>query len=110
MTPSSASAVAPGRPYHVRACRGRVPAALADFQGETDFVLSTGTGTTVIRGIGAAQGDVVRFREKDVAHDGEYVRVWHITVEADGGFTAATGPSAIFALRWPLQRGSFSFS
>lgn len=105
---SSATAVTSGRPYHVKACRGRVPTALADFQGETDFALSTETGTTVVCGVGAARGDVVRFQEKDVAHDSKDVRVWHITVEADGGFTAATGPSVIWALGWPFDRRSVS--
>lgn len=104
MTFFPAIPVASGRPYHVIACRGRVPAALSDFQGQSDFTLSTGTGTTVVRGVGATQGDWVRFHEKDVAHNGKDVRVWHIAVEADGGFTAATGPSAIFALGWPFDR------
>ncbi|MEO6501154.1 MAG: hypothetical protein ABIQ09_04505 [Jatrophihabitantaceae bacterium] len=103
MTFHSATAVASGRPYHVKACRGRVPATLADFEGESDFTLSTGTGTTVVRGVGAAHGDWVRFHEKDVAHDGKDVRVWHITREADGGFTAATGLSAMIG--WSLERG-----
>ena len=104
MTFYPADPVASGRPYHVKACRGRVPTALADFRGETDFTLSTGTGTTVVRGVGAVQGDSVRFHEKDTAHDGKDVRVWHITLEADGGFTAATGPSALFVLGWPFDR------
>jgi hypothetical protein len=116
MTFHSATPVASGRPYHVKACKGRVPTALADFEGETDFTLSTGTLstgtlstgtlTTVIRGIGAAQGDWVRFHEKDVAHDGKDVRVWHIIMEADGGFTATTGPSVLFAVGWPLDPSS----
>jgi hypothetical protein len=96
--------VASGRPYHVVACRGRVPSALADFEGESEFTLSTGTQTMVVSGVGSAQGDWVRFHEKDGASDGRDVRVWHITQEADGGFTAATGPSAVFTLGWPLDR------
>jgi hypothetical protein len=102
MTFHSATPVASGRPYHVMACRGRVPTALTDFEGETDFILSTATGTTVVRGAGAAHGDWVRFHEKDVAHDGKDVRVWHIIQEADGGFTATTGPSALIG--WPFDR------
>ena len=93
-----------GRPYHVKACRGRVPTALADFEGETDFTLSTAAGTTVVRGVGTAHGDWVRFHEKDVAQNGKDVRVWHITLEADGGFTAATGPSAVNTFGWPFER------
>jgi hypothetical protein len=105
MTFLPASPVASGRPYHVKACRGRVPTALADFQGETEFTLSTERGATVIRGVGAAHGgDCVRFCEKDVDHDGKDVRVWHITLEADGGFTAATGLSAACAIGWPFDR------
>jgi len=95
--------VASGRPYHVVACRGRVPSALADFEGESEFTLSTGARTMVVCGVGVAHGGWVRFREKD-AFDGKGVRVWHITLEADGGFTAATGPSAVFTLGWPLDR------
>jgi hypothetical protein len=104
MTLYPATSVASGRPYHVKACRGRVPTALADFEGETHFTLSTETGTTVVHGAGAAHGDCVRFHEKDVAHDGKDVRVWHITLEADGGFTAATGLSAACAIGWPFDR------
>jgi hypothetical protein len=100
MTSFSATAVASGRLYHVKACRGRVPTALADFEGETVFTLSTETGTTVVRGVGAARADWVRFYEKDVAHDGKDVRVWHIILEADGGFTATTGPSALIGWRF----------
>jgi hypothetical protein len=106
MTFHPASPVASGRPYHVKACRGRIPTALADFEGETNFTVSTEAGTMVIRGCGAIHADAVRFHEKDVAHDGKDVRVWHIAVEADGGFTAATGPSAVLALGWPFERPS----
>jgi hypothetical protein len=97
MTLHSATPVASGRPYHVTACKGRVPTALADFEGGSDFTLSTGAGTVpmVIRGVGAAHGDCVRFHEKDVDGDGKDVRIWHIIQEADGGFTAATGPTAL---------------
>jgi hypothetical protein len=104
MTSFPTSPVASGRPYHVIACRGRVPTALGDFEGESEFTLSTGTGTTLVRGVGAAHEDWVRFHEKDAGQDGKDVRVWHITQEADGGFTAATGPSAVFALGWPFDR------
>jgi hypothetical protein len=98
----SLRAVASGRPYHVTACRGRVPSALGDFEGESEFTLSTGAQARVIHGVGRTQGDWVRFHEKDVAHPGKDVRVWHITQEADGGFTAATGPTAV--LGWPFDR------
>ena len=103
MTMYPARPIASGRPYHVKACRGRVPTALADFEGETDFTLSTGAGTTVIRGVGTAHEGWIRFQEKDVAQNGKDVRVWHITLEADGGFTAATGPSAVYTLGWPFD-------
>jgi len=102
MTIYPAAPVASGRPYHVKACGGRVPAALADFEGEADFTLSTESGTTIVRGVGALEGDSVRFQEKDVGHGGRDVRVWHITLEADGGFTAATGPSVVIG--WPFER------
>lgn len=104
MTFHAATPVASGRPYHVKSCRGRVPAALSDFEGEADFALSDGSGTIVVRGLGAMQEGTVRFQEKDVEHGGKDVRIWHITLEADGGFTAATGPSAI-ALGRPFDRG-----
>jgi len=100
MTVHSVTPVASGRPYHIRACRGRVPTALADFEGETDFTVSAEPGTAVVHGVGGAYEDWVRFHEKDVAHDGKDVRVWHIIQEADGGFTATTGPCAIPALGW----------
>jgi hypothetical protein len=97
-----ASPVASGHPYHVIACRGRVPTSLAEFAGVAEFVLSTRTGTMRVRGVGTAQADWVRFQEKDAA--GRDGRVWHITLEADGGFTAATGPSIVLAFGWPLDR------
>ena len=100
----STSPVASGHPYHVIACRGRVPTSLADFEGLAEFTLSTRTGTILIRGVGAAQGDWVRFSEKDAARDGRDGRVWHITVEADGGFTATTGSPGVVAFGWPLDR------
>ena len=88
MTFLPASPVASGRPYHVKACRGRVPTALADFEGEADFILSTERGATAVRGVGAIHGDnCVRFHEKDVDHDGKDVRVWHIT-QRSGGYVA----------------------
>ena len=98
------SPIASGHPYHVIACRGRVPTSLADFEGVSEFTLSTRTGAMLIRGIGAAQGSWVRFHEKDAARDSMDVRVWHITVEADGGFTATTGSSVVLAFGWPLDR------
>ena len=86
------------------ACRGRVPTSLADFEGVSEFTLSTRTGAMLVRGVGVTQESSVRFHERDVAGDGRDVRVWHITVEADGGFTATTGASVVLAFGWPLDR------
>jgi len=98
------SPVASGHPYHVIACRGRVPTSLADFEGVSEFTLSTRTGAMLVRGVGITQGSSVRFQERDAAGEDRDIRVWHVSVEADGGFTATTGSSVVLAFGWPFDR------
>ena len=100
-----ASRVASGQPYHVIACRGRIPTSLADFDGVSEFTISigSGAGAMLIRGVGEAHDGWVRFRER-AAPDGRDIRLWHIGLEADGGFTAAIGSSVVLTFGWPLDR------
>jgi len=55
--------------------------------GETMFTIDKSGTEAQICGIGIAHGDGVQFHEKDAVH-GKDVRVWQISAEPGGGFSA----------------------
>lgn len=88
MSFSTPEPVASGRPYRVQHVAGRPPQALADFVGDAEFGIDDNGVTHRVSGVGAEQGDSVRFHQKDVDRDGKDVRVWRIRRSDDGGFVA----------------------
>ena len=83
-TPGSVPSAMP-RP--VREVNGRTPQALADFAGETAFVVDLDP-PMQIQGAGRIEAGEVRFHEKDHEHGGKDIRVWTIRDEGSGQFVA----------------------
>lgn len=88
MTYAGADPVASGRPYDVLFVEERTPTSLDDFVGEVSFTVDSSGSEKIICGVGSAAGDGVHFQEKDVAHDGKDVRVWRVSKNPAGGFSA----------------------
>jgi hypothetical protein len=88
MSFSAPEPIASATPYAVTAVGGRAPRRLTDFVGDRTFTLKNSDRPYDVAGVGADHGDVVRFHEKDAGRDGKDVRVWQITLAADGGFVA----------------------
>ena len=85
----SADATASGLPYPVLAVAGAAPVTLEQFVGQTTFTVDKSGAESSVRGVGARDGDAVRFQEK-ADGDGKDTRVWQIREGAEGSFTAAT--------------------
>ena len=49
-------------------------------RGGRTFLLDLGDGY-LVSGAGRAHGDLVRFHEKDMEHNGKDIRVWHVRQE-----------------------------
>ena len=77
MSFTTPSAVPSATACRVLQVNGRRPVALTDFEGDVAFVLDLGDGY-LVSGAGRAHGDLVRFHEKDVEHNGKDIRVWHV--------------------------------
>ena len=90
MHSSAADPVASGHPYGVVLANDVAdPASLGQFLGQTTFTIDKDGAESRIVGEGAARDGGVRFHEKDAAH-GKDVRVWQISEDSSGGFTAAS--------------------
>lgn len=90
MTFVPADPIASGKPYPINDVGDRVPSQLDDFVGETAFTLHLGDGVHRVCGVGAPEGDVVRFHEKDRDHTTKDVRVWQISRDGEDRFIAAS--------------------
>jgi hypothetical protein len=89
VTFTPADPVVSGKPYTVVEVGDRAPKSIDDFIGETGFVLEDGpTGGRRVTGVGSADGDNVKFREKDVSGSSKDVRMWRVRESGDGGFIA----------------------
>lgn len=82
-TPTS---VVSGIAYPVLRVGGRACEQLSDFLDYTDFTIDV-DGPYTAKGCGGANGDEVRFYEKD-GGSGRDVRVWRIVRTDEGDFTA----------------------
>lgn len=82
--------ISSGVPYGVSRPDGTVPRGVADFLGDSSFRIHQRDRHSLVTGTGALDdaGTGVRFYQKDHAHDGRDVRVWHLRPVPDGGFTA----------------------
>ena len=86
--------VVSGMPYRVQQVHGQVPRKLADFAGQTSFVLSVDGQDYEVRGPGIEIEGLVRVFEKDELGHGKDIRVWTVRRHADGDlFTAEHAPS-----------------
>ncbi len=89
MASSAPDPVACGRPYGVVRAQDAEVSTLGQFVGPTVFTIDKDGVESQISGEGVAHDAGVRFHEKDVVH-GRDVRVWQISKESSGGFTAAS--------------------
>ena len=90
MDSSAADPVNSGRPYGVVLAEdGGDSATLGQFVGHTSFTIDKDGAESQIAGEGVAHDGGVRFHEKDAVH-GKDVRVWQISEESGGGFSAAS--------------------
>jgi hypothetical protein len=78
-----------GRPYVVVLAEDVGVATLGHFVGHATFTIDKDGAESQISGEGVARDGGVRFHEKDVVR-GKDVRVWQISRESSGGFTAAS--------------------
>lgn len=93
MTSQPPRPVVSGMKYRVRQVRGHDPRELADFAGQTSFVLTVDEEDYEVRGPGLEIDGVVRVFEKDEFGHGKDIRVWTVCREADGDvFTAEHAP------------------
>jgi hypothetical protein len=83
-----------GTPYRVHQVHGHVPRELADFAGQTSFVLTVDGEDYEVRGPGIEIEGLVRVFEKDELGHGKDIRVWIVRRYSDGDlFTAEHTPS-----------------
>lgn len=89
---SSVDAAASGMPYPVVAVDGEATVSLDQFVGETTFVVTKSGAESRVHGVGAADGNMIKFKEK-AANGGKDVRDWLIHHNRDGAFTAECAAS-----------------
>jgi hypothetical protein len=78
-----------GRSYGVVLAQDAGATTLGHFVGQTAFTIDKDGVESQISGDGVARDGGVRFHEKDALH-GKDVRVWQISAEPSGGFSAAS--------------------
>jgi hypothetical protein len=89
MTFQAPRSVGSGVPYPVREVHGRAPDGLADFAGQTSFLLDVDGEGYRVEGPGVEEDGQVRVFEKDEQGYGKDIRVWTVRPAADGaGFAA----------------------
>lgn len=89
MASSAPDPVDCGRPYGVVRAQDAEASTFGQFVGHTVFTIDKDGAESEISGDGAANDAGVRFHEKDVIY-GRDVRVWQISREPSGGFTATS--------------------
>lgn len=88
MSVDGSAPIVSGRPYTVVEVSGRPATHLDEFVGATSFIVE-GDGTPhLVPGIGAVTDTSVRFHQKDPEHHGKDVRIWIVSQNAEGGFSA----------------------
>jgi hypothetical protein len=89
MTFSSPLAVVSGKRYEVRRVQDHAPRELADFAGQTTFILDLEGEDYVVWGAGVRANGVVRVFEKDEQGYGKDIRVWSVRQDpVSASFTA----------------------
>jgi hypothetical protein len=90
MTDLATDSVISGVPYAVTRSDGSPAAGVADFVGDTDFLVHQAQQHSLVSGTGVLDdsGTAVRFYQKDPLHDGRDVRIWCVQDSDDTGVTA----------------------
>ena len=83
-----------GAQYLITGVGGRTPAGLSDFAGEVSISLTKNGKQLEMVGCGAQDSGEVRFHQKDPGLHERDVRVWIITEQDEGRFSAR--PNAAF--------------
>jgi len=83
-----------GAQYLITGVDGRAPAGLLDFAGEVSISLAKNGKELEMVGCGAEASGEVRFHQKDPGLHERDVRVWIITEQDEGRFSAR--PNAAF--------------
>jgi hypothetical protein len=80
MTSPTLEAISSGTRYRVTRTDGHLPESAADFVGDTAFLIHQADQNLHIDGVGQLDpcGTGVHFFQKDPAHEGRDVRIWHI--------------------------------
>jgi len=86
MSFSTPTTVPSGMSVPVLAVEGRIPSSLADFVGETSFLVDLDP-PHLVHGAGSLEDEVVSFHEKDLDNNGKDIRVWEVRIEGSR-FTA----------------------
>lgn len=86
----TARPVVSGKPYAIVEVRGHVPAGLADFAGDTTFLLDLDGEDYRVWGPGVRDGGLVRVYEKSDDGLGKDVRVWLVHAVPDSTLFTAT--------------------
>ena len=79
--------MASGRPHLIIEVADREPLSLADFVGDTTFIVVDDIRVARIEGIGIQDSDGVRFSQRDGR--GRDLRCWYITGSLDEQFEAS---------------------
>ena len=87
MSNSTPTSVVSGIVYPIVSVAGHACKQITDFLNDTEFAIDN-DGPYTAKGCGSADGDDVRFYEKDHGGDGRDIRVWHIARTPEGTFTA----------------------
>lgn len=82
--------ISSGTRYCVTRTDGQLPGGAADFIGDATFLIHQGEQNTQIEGVGELDphGTGVHFYQKDPAHEGRDVRIWHIRPLPDNQLVA----------------------
>ena len=89
MTFQAPRSIGSGVPYPVLEVHGRAPDGLADFAGQTSFLLDVDGEDYRVEGPGLEGDGQVRVYEKDEQGYGKDIRVWTVRPSTDGaGFAA----------------------
>jgi len=89
MTSSAPRPVVSGKPYPISLVNDHPPRALAEFAGQTVFVLVlAGDDDYTVFGSGLSTDDGVQVFEKDAQGAGRDIRVWVVRQDGAGAFTA----------------------
>jgi hypothetical protein len=88
MTFATPANVASATPYTVLLVGDQVPSTVTAIAESDSFTVDLAGTPYQVRGCGRVVDDQVRFHEKDLANSGKDIRVWCVTRNEDGSFSA----------------------